>query len=99
MNLLPTTLQALQQELEATSQPDTARRILAEYFSFFSLTGIHHELWVLTGATLSNDTISPYNKPEARSDLIFFFEFTKLMMEAACLLFSPVVHHTDGSPQ
>ena len=86
MNLLPATLQTLQQELETTNSPDTAHRILAEYFSFFSLPSIYRELWMLAGATLSNDTINQYNTPPARSDLIFFYEFTKLMMEAAATL-------------
>ncbi len=81
--ILPATLQKLQQDLTANPGPETASRILAEYFSFFSLPSIHQELWTLTGAALTHEDLHIYNRASTRNDLIFFYEFTRLMIEAA----------------
>jgi len=60
--------------------------IIDEYFRFFGLEDVHHELWLLTAGTLSNEEMQFSQKAIDRSNLIFFFEYTKMFFEAVQLL-------------
>ena len=86
MTLLPETLNKLHQELATTQTKESAWNIIDEYFSFFGLEDVHHELWLLTAGTLTNEEEQFSEKAIDRSNLIFFFEYTKMFFEAVQLL-------------
>jgi len=86
MNLLPETLTHLHQELAARQTKESAWNIIDEYFSFFSLEDVHNELWLLTAGTLTNEEEQFSQKAIDRSNLIFFFEYTKMFFEAVQVL-------------
>ena len=86
MTLLPEILINLRQELAAKQTNESAWKIIDEYFNFFGLDDVHHELWLLTAGTLTNDEMQPQQKGIDRRNLIFFFEYTKMFFEAVPLL-------------
>jgi hypothetical protein len=86
MTLLPEILAQLHQELAANQTKESAWKIIDEYFSFFGLEDVHHELWLLTAGTLTNEEMQPSQKAIDRRNLIFFFEYTKMFFEAVQLL-------------
>jgi len=86
MSILPETLSQLHQELAAKQTKESAWNIIDEYFSFFGLEDVHHELWLLTAGTLTNEEEQFSEKAIDRSNLIFFFEYTKMFFEAVQLL-------------
>jgi hypothetical protein len=47
---------------------------------------VHNELWVLTAGAITNEELPQYASTKERQDLIFFFEFTKMFMEAVYTL-------------
>jgi len=95
MSILPETLNKLHQELAEKQTKESAWDIIDEYFSFFGLESIHHELWLLTAGTLSNEEMQFAQRPVDRSNLIFFFEFSKMFYEAVYLLHSK---HNEKKP-
>lgn len=83
--MLPPSLAALQQQLQNTPTPATARQVIAEYCAFISPASFRQELWTLTTALLISD------QPEAttgqqRQDALFFFEFTAVLIQAVYAL-------------
>jgi len=74
------------QELVAKQTKESAWDIIDEYFSFFDMNEIHNELWLLIAGTLTNDEMEPSQKPIDRSNLIFFFEYTRMFFEAVQVL-------------
>ena len=65
---------------------ESAWNIIDEYFSFFGLEDVLNELWLLTTGTLCNEETQFSQKAIDRSNLIFFFEYTKMFFEAVQLL-------------
>jgi hypothetical protein len=84
--ILPETLVKLHQELADTQTTESAWKIVAEYFRFFGLEDVQHELWVITACTLTNNETQQFQKPTDRQNLIFFFEYTKMFFEAVHFL-------------
>ena len=90
-SILPVQLAKLHQELANTQTTQSAWNIVAEYFRFFGLEDVHNELWVITAGTLTNNETQPQQKPVDRQNLIFFFEYTKMFLEAVYLLHNKIV--------
>jgi hypothetical protein len=86
MNILPETLSSLRQELTEKQTKESAWEIIDEYFHSFGLEEIYNELWLLTAGTLTNEETQFAEKAIDRSNLIFFFEYTKMFFEAVQLL-------------
>ena len=86
MPILPEILANLHQELAAKQTKESAWNIIDEYFHFFGLEDVHHELWLLTAGTLTNEEEQFSQKAIDRSNLIFFFEYTKMFFEAVQVL-------------
>ncbi len=82
MSLLPSPLSNWQKELKENPGSTVAPEVIAEYFSFFGLQKAKEELWLLTAATLASDEAEPSNTAGGRANLLFYYEFTKLFMEA-----------------
>jgi hypothetical protein len=85
-SILPDQLAKLHQELADTQTVESAWNIVAEYFRFFGLEDVHHELWTITAGMLTNNEIQPQQKLIDRQNLIFFFEYTKMFFEAVHFL-------------
>ena len=79
-------LNSLRQELAEKQTKESAWNIIDEYFSFFGLEEIYNELWLLTAGTLTNEEEQFSQKAIDRSNLIFFFEYTKMFFEAVQVL-------------
>jgi len=86
MSILPEILDKLRQNLAEKQTKKAAWKIIDEYFSFFGLDDVHHELWLLTAGTLTSDEMQQLEKGIDRYNLIFFFEYTKMFAEAVHLL-------------
>ncbi len=86
ISILPQTLNNLRRALAKNQTKESAWNIIDEYFSFFGLDDVYHELWVLTAGTLTNDEIQQSKNGLDRHNLIFFFEYTKMFFEAVLLL-------------
>ena len=86
MSILPETLTNLRQNLAANPTKESAWKIITEYFSFFELDEVKDELWVLTAGALGNDDLQQSQKGIDRNNLIFFYEYTKMLFEAVDLL-------------
>jgi hypothetical protein len=87
MSVLPKILVELRNGLKETKSKEAAWKVIEEYCSFFGLETVHNELWLLTAAALTNDEVEEAEKAQGRQDLIFFFEYTKMLMEAVYLLY------------
>ena len=88
MSILPETLNNLRQDLVKNQTKQSAWNIIDEYFSFFGLDDVYHELWVLNAGTLTNDEIQQSKNGIDRDNLIFFFEYTKMFFEAVDCLYN-----------
>jgi hypothetical protein len=86
MSALPPKLDTWRRELRDSSNPETAQQIIAEYFSFFGKEKVGEELWMLVTGTLTNDDMHQAATAKGRHDLIFFYEWTKMVMEAVYCL-------------
>ncbi len=82
MSPLPTPLSTWQQALRENPGSPVAHEIIAEYFSFFGVQKAKEELWFLTSATLTNEEVEQNKTANARADMLFYYEFTKMFMEA-----------------
>lgn len=87
---LPPALMALHDAL-ANAGNDTARRqvamaIIKEYFSYFGPTGMRTDMWQLLAATLTNDLMPVFKEAQQCSNLLFFYEFTLMMMDAVLVI-------------
>src|SRR5580765_6556042 len=91
ISILPETLVKLHQELADTQTTESAWNIVTEYFRFFGLEDVHNELWTITACTLTNNETQRFQKPIDRQNLIFFFEYTKMFLEAVYLLHNKII--------
>ena len=86
VSILPPPLQAMWQQLQQMAIPAHAWPIVEEYFKCFSLPDFNQELWQLVVASLTNNEPTHLPTGQQRHDLIFFYEFTLLLMEAVSAL-------------
>jgi hypothetical protein len=82
MSALPPKLENWRLELRQSPNAETARQVIAEYFSFFGMEKAKEELWLLTFGTITNDEVEQVKNGRDRADLLFYYEFTGMMMEA-----------------
>ncbi|MFC0774280.1 hypothetical protein [Terrimonas alba] len=87
MSALPPFLIKLEQQLKDAKTKQAAWDIINEYFSFFDMTGINKELWMLTVGTLTNEEMEVQNVKD-RHNIIFFYEYTRLFYQAVFLLYN-----------
>lgn len=86
MSTLSQQLSILQKQLNANPNMETASQIVSEYFDFFGNEKPLEDLWLLTIGALTNDEVHQTQNAKDRYNLIFFYEFTKLFVEAAAVL-------------
>jgi len=86
MGTLTEELVQLQQDLAEKKTSKAAWEIINDYFSFFSIETINHELWILTIGAVTNDELQQSEKGKERYNHIFFYEYTKMLLEAIAVL-------------
>ena len=91
MCILPETILQLHQHLHEKQTPKAAWDIIHEYFNFFGVDHVQSELWLLTIGTLTNDEMEKSENGKDRYNLIFFFEYTKIFVEAIHTLYADKV--------
>lgn len=102
MSFLPPHLITLRENLLEQKSPEAALAIFEEYFHIFPPDEAREELWhLLAGALTSEET----NIKTAldRSNLLFYFEYTRLLLDAAHVLSKAALSETsksaDGLPE
>lgn len=86
MSALPTKLEQYRQQLLEAPGPESARQIISEYFSFFGKDTPGQELWLLTEAALIGEEVDQASTAKGRHDMLFFYEFTKMLLDAVYCL-------------
>lgn len=84
--ILPQSLQNLYHSFQQQPSPHTARELLKEYFACFGRGTVNRELWRMLAGALSDPEMPGLKKGVQRHNLLFFYEFTLIFMEAAELL-------------
>lgn len=102
MPFFPPYLQTLRENLSEQKASEDSLAILQEYFQCFSLDEAKEELWQLLAGTLTSEE-APIKTAIDRSNIIFFFEFTKLLIEAGhtlkqLLTQPPTINHKLQTP-
>lgn len=87
MSTLPASLTALRQQLLEAPANTAARQIVEAYFQFIKPAEFQQELWVLTVSLLTNNDMQQAATGQDRQDIIFFFEFTTMFVEAVHFLY------------
>jgi hypothetical protein len=82
MSILPESIVQMRQHLDEKKTTKAAWDIIHEYFNFFGIDHIKNELWVLTVGTITNDEMQQSENGKDRYNLIFFFEYTRIFVEA-----------------
>jgi hypothetical protein len=88
MSALPPKLEQWRKQMCENPNQAAAGAIIKEYFSFFGKEKAGEELWLLTTGTLTNDEMHQAQSGRDRHDLLFFYEFTKMVLESAHYLFT-----------
>jgi hypothetical protein len=87
--VMPAPVLSLQEALVQAGDTPTARQaalaIVEEYYGFFGCTGMRQDMWVLLSSAMSNDT-SCLSTAGERYKLLFFYEFTLVLMDAVYVL-------------
>lgn len=76
----------LHQKLHACQNKKAAWEIVEEYFTCFSMQTVNKDLWTMLFASITKNEEVPMQKGVERENLIFFYQFTLLMIEAVQLL-------------
>ena len=84
--VLPQALQDLYARFCQQPGSETASLLVKEYFACFGGDTISRELWRMLAGTLSDPRMPQLQKGIQRHNLLFFYEFTLIFMEAAELL-------------
>jgi hypothetical protein len=83
--ILPEVLKELHEALVTVqgkpAQRQAALAVLKEYFSLFNPPGLRQDMWLLLAAALSSTEVAQLEDGIQRYNLIFFYEFTLLMMD------------------
>ncbi len=97
---LPTPLMKLYEALADApndqSRHQAAFAIIHEYFSFFGPTGMRHDMWLLLSTALCNKQSTALQKANNRRNLLFFYEFTLLLVDAVFVIGNTSTIQTEG---
>lgn len=64
------------------AERQAAIAIIKEYFNFFGPTGMRADMWTLLSGALGNSEMVTLQDATQRHNLLFFYEFTLMMMDA-----------------
>ncbi len=60
--------------------------IIKEYHSCFDSRDVQQDMWLLLCGTMCNDDIDELRNADNRRNLLFFYEFTLMLLDAVYLL-------------
>lgn len=78
------------------SRHQAALAIIHEYFSFFGPTGMRQDMWQLLSTALCNKQSTKLKKASNRRNLLFFYEFTLLLVDAVFVIGNTSAIQTKG---
>jgi hypothetical protein len=88
--VMPAPILNLQEALIHASGEPVARQaalaIVQEYYGFFGCTGMRQDMWLLLSSAMSNNNTSCLATAGERYNLLFFYEFTLVLMDAVYVL-------------
>lgn len=88
--------EALVQSGGGPARRQAALDIIREYFKFFGPTGVRPEMWRLLAGALSAKHIPGLKKGVERQNLLFFYEFTLMMVDAVGVISDELGEMSDG---
>ncbi len=66
--------------------PKACWNAIDQYFDFNGVESAHEELWKFTVGMLTNDEIDPVANGRDRHNIIYFYEFTKFLIQVVSVL-------------
>lgn len=85
MNTLPPSVNSLHDSLMQQQDTEAAWNIMAEYFDCFG-TEAQENLWTFLVGALSSKHLYQAQKAVSRHDMIFFYEYTRVLLDACAVL-------------
>lgn len=85
MNTLPPSVNSFHESLIQQQDTKAAWNIVAEYFDCFG-TEAQENLWTFLVGALSSKHLYQAQKAVSRHDMIFFYEYTKVLLDACMVL-------------
>lgn len=86
MSALPKFLKDLESNFLEDQSPHSAWLIIEKYMGFFGADGVNEDLWGLTVAALSSEQVEDMDKGLHRYNLLFFYEYTIMFINAVSFL-------------
>jgi len=86
MSTLPGILKQLHEQFSTMPKEATAKEIKKQYFGYINATQVQQQLWELTHGTITNELLKDTQTAADRHNLIFFFEYTNLFINAVYFL-------------
>jgi hypothetical protein len=88
MSTLPGILKELHEQFTTAPAEATAQQIMQQYFGYINATQAQQQLWQLTHGAITNDLLTDTQTAADRHNLIFFYEYTSLFINAVYFLHS-----------
>lgn len=85
MNTLPPSVNSLHDSLMQQQDTEAAWNIVAEYFDCFGAEA-QENLWTFLVGALSSKHLYQAQKAVSRHDMIFFYEYTRVLLDACAVL-------------
>lgn len=74
--------EALVNASSGPAERQAALAIIKEYYNFFGATDMRADMWTLLSGALGNSEMVTLQDATQRHNLLFFYEFTLMMMDA-----------------
>jgi len=88
MSTLPGILKELHEQFTTAPAEATAQQIMQQYFGYINATQVQQQLWQLTHGTITNELLTDTQTAADRHNLIFFYEYTALFINAVYFIHS-----------
>lgn len=86
MSALPEGIINLREKLESEASKTNAWKIIIEYLKFFHVEGVQNDLWLMLVGALTSDETDRLETGRQKHDLIFFYEYTLMFVDAVAVL-------------
>ena len=86
MSALPECLLNLRDQLECERSKSAAWKVINDYLNFFHVEGIQNDLWLMLIGALTSDDLDNLKTGRQKHNLIFFYEYTLMFVDAVAVL-------------
>lgn len=86
MSALPECLISLREQLEDEPSKTNAWKVINDYLKFFHVEGVQNDLWLMLVGALTSDETDRLETGRQKHDLIFFYEYTLMFVNAVAVL-------------